>query len=111
MVLSMSRPTKHPRTGVYQLRRRVPADLVDKLGRKEITKSLGTRDPEEAKRKHAEALIELDAQWARLRRGLRPITDQEAHSLAQALGDRWFAEFKDTPSMQLYWPIEYYDGL
>lgn len=49
----MSRPHKHPRTGVYWLRERVPADLVATLGRGEVTRSLETKDPAEAKRLHA----------------------------------------------------------
>ncbi len=44
MVLRMSRPTKHPRTGVYWLRKRVPADIEVLIGRQVITKTLGTRD-------------------------------------------------------------------
>jgi hypothetical protein len=57
MALSMSRPTKHHEKGIYWVRRRVPADLVEKLGRKEITKSLGARHP--TRRKHSEMLLEL----------------------------------------------------
>lgn len=111
MVLSMSRPTKHPKTGIYWLRRRIPADLVDKLGRKEVTKSLETRDPEEAKRKHAQLLLELDAQWARLREGPRRITDREAHLLARPVGDAWFVQFETHPSDQLLWHTDIYDGM
>src|SRR6056297_3536496 len=36
MVLSMSRPTKRKTTGVYYFRKRVPADLVPIVGRREI---------------------------------------------------------------------------
>lgn len=111
MVLSMSRPTKHSRTGIYWLRRRVPADLVEKLGRKEVTKSLRTRDPDEAKRKHAEMLIELDAQWSRLREVARPITDREAHLFAKDIGDEWFEKHRENPSEQLLWHIELYEGM
>jgi integrase len=39
------------RGGAYSARLRVPADLVERIGRKELTKGLGTSDPHEAKRK------------------------------------------------------------
>jgi integrase len=39
------------RGGAYAARLRVPADLVERVGRRELTKGLGTSDPHEAKRK------------------------------------------------------------
>ena len=80
MALGMSRPFKHPKTGIYWLRRRVPQDLVGVVGHREISRSLGTRDPAEAKQKIVQALAELDAQWTSLRKGRRTITDREAHT-------------------------------
>jgi hypothetical protein len=44
MALAMSRPHKHPKTGVYWIRKRVPADLVPVVGKAEVTRSLGTKD-------------------------------------------------------------------
>lgn len=46
MVLAMSRPVKHRKTGVYWFRKRVPADIAVLTGRKEVNKTLGTKDPE-----------------------------------------------------------------
>jgi hypothetical protein len=40
------------------------------VNEREEKRSLGTRNPEEAKRRHAEALSEIEAQWAKLRRGV-----------------------------------------
>lgn len=48
MVLRVSRLTKHPKTGIYWLRKRVPTDILQLVGREIVTKSLETRDPEEA---------------------------------------------------------------
>jgi integrase len=62
----MAQPTKHPTTGIYQLRRKVPADLVAALGR-EYKRSLGTRDPEEAKRRHASQWLIADELFANAR--------------------------------------------
>ena len=59
MTLMSARPWKHPKTGVYWYRRRIPADLIDIVGRGEEKFSLRTKDPAEAKRLHAEA-SELD---------------------------------------------------
>ncbi len=64
MALPMSRPTKHRRTGVYQFRMRVPADLVAQVGREEVTRSLSTKDPVQAKRRFAEVRAEFEALWA-----------------------------------------------
>ncbi|AZO59667.1 hypothetical protein EJ078_10795 [Mesorhizobium sp. M1A.F.Ca.IN.022.06.1.1] len=128
MVLAMSRPVKHRKTGVYWFRKRLPADITALTGRKEVNKTLGTKDPEEAKRKYAEVLAEFEADCSRIRLGsadsevrkqftegsaspARPITDREAHSLAQKVHDEWLAKFYDNPSEQLHWHPDYYDGM
>jgi integrase len=49
MSLAMIRPFKHPKTGVYWLRKVVPAPLRTAVGKRELIKSLGTKDPREAK--------------------------------------------------------------
>lgn len=53
----MAQPFKHPSSGVFYLRRKVPAELKDALGR-EYKRSLKTTDPREAKRLFA-------LEWAR----------------------------------------------
>ncbi|MER9062724.1 DUF6538 domain-containing protein [Mesorhizobium sp. M0698] len=132
MVLAMSRPVKHRKTGVYWFRKRVPAEIAVLTGRKEVNKTLGTKDPEEAKRKYAEVLAEYEREWAQLRLGnhlvngsslgrpaaagadaLTPrlITDREAHLLASAVQDEWLAKFYDNPSEQLHWHTELYEGM
>lgn len=42
MVLRMALPFQHPKTGVFWLRKRVPSDLVLRLGKKEERFSLRT---------------------------------------------------------------------
>jgi integrase len=106
MVLSMARPQLHPRSGVYWLRKRVPADLVALVGRREEYFSLQTRDPEEAKRRHVDEMARLEARWAALRAGPRTITEREAHELAVEAHDRWLEEFREFPSRQTFWPTE-----
>ncbi|MBM2711035.1 tyrosine-type recombinase/integrase [Mesorhizobium caraganae] len=124
MVLAMSRPVKHRKTGVYWFRKRLPADIAALTGRKEVNKTLGTKEPEEAKRRYAEVLAEFEADCSRIRLGVghgeptqkavspaRPITDREAHSLAQTVHDEWLAKFYDNPSEQLHWHPDFYDGM
>ncbi len=82
MVLRMARPEKHPKTGVYYLRKRVPADLVALVGRPAIKRSLGTKDVSEARRLHAEALAEIEARWRNLRAGYFRPSAKQMHALA-----------------------------
>jgi hypothetical protein len=105
MALAMSRPVKHPKTGIYWLRRRVPDELRSLVGKSEEKKSLGTRDPEEAKRLHAIALVELDARWAGLRRGPQQISKREAHKLAQEVYESWLARHRENPSVKTEWHL------
>ena len=49
MALNMARPFKHPKTGVYWLRKVVPAPRRATVGQCELKGSLRTKDPEAAK--------------------------------------------------------------
>lgn len=69
MVLALARPWRHPRTGTYWFRRRVPKDLQFLLGRSEERKSLGTKEPTEARMRFLQHLLEVEERWARLRQG------------------------------------------
>lgn len=89
MVLSMARPWKHPDTGVFYLRRRVPADLVPAVGRTLVKRSLATKDPQEARTRHAEALARLEREWEALRSGPVDLTHKEV----RALVGRWYGWF------------------
>ncbi len=104
MALSMSRPWKHPKTGVYWLRKRVPDALQPLVGKQEVKRSLKTQDPTEAKQRHLQALSELEAQWANLRARPRKLTEREAHELAAIAHDRWLEIHRDNPSEQILWP-------
>ncbi len=95
MALLMTRPIKHPRTGIFLFRKRVPADLIAVIGQAEVTRSLGTRDPAEAKRRHLKVLSEIEAQWANLRAGPRTLTHEEAYELAAVVHDRWVDKTED----------------
>ncbi|MCH9050893.1 MAG: hypothetical protein IIA72_07415 [Proteobacteria bacterium] len=55
----MSYLLRDPRTGVYYHRRVVPVKLRAAVGAREIKKSLGTKDPKEAKRRNQEVGSEV----------------------------------------------------
>ena len=103
MALSMSRPWKHPKTGIFWLRKRVPKDLVSIVGKAEVSRSLETRDPAEAKTRHLQALAELEAQWANLRADPQSLTLEDIRELSSFAHDRWLAACRDTPEEQKSW--------
>jgi hypothetical protein len=87
------RPVKRPKTGVYSLRKRVPDDLRERVGKREEKRSLKTKDAAEAKLSLLQALSELEMRWANLREGPRSLSEREAHEIAQEqLVDDWARE-------------------
>ncbi|HEY6407049.1 MAG TPA: DUF6538 domain-containing protein [Ktedonobacteraceae bacterium] len=99
------------RSGVFWLRKVVPEDLRKLVGKREEKRSLQTRDPVEAKRRHAEALVEIEGRWANLRAGPKSLTEREAHQLAVAVHDRWLQQHLENPSQQTVWNIHLVDRL
>ena len=63
----MARPWKHPKTGIYWLRRGVPAELRELVGKREEKLSLKTRDPSAAKRLPAAAMAKPEERGANVR--------------------------------------------
>lgn len=82
MVLPMTRPTRHPTTGIFQFRKRVPDRLKPLVGKTEEKISLGTRDPEEAKRLHAEVALKVEARWRQLAAGPQKLSHRQAEEIA-----------------------------
>jgi len=106
MPLAMSRPWKHPKTGIYLLRKAAPDDLRKLAGKREEKVSLRTRDPAEAKLRHAAALAELEARWANLRAGPVALTQREASRFAMVAHDRWLEQYQGNPDGQTAWDID-----
>lgn len=109
MALAMSRPWKHPNTGVYWLRKRVPDELRDVLGKREEKRSLRTKDPTEAKIRHSEALLEVERRWEAVRTGRTgnaggTLSPAEAERLAASVYDRLVPENWHAPSGYNFWP-------
>jgi integrase len=103
----MARPWKHPDTGIYWLRRRVPDDLRAVLGKREEKSSLGTRDPDIAKVRHAAALAALEVRWSNLRKGPRPLDLETVRDLAAAAHARYVERSVVEPSHQIMWNTEF----
>lgn len=80
-VLPMPSPFKHPKTGVYWLRLRVPADLQAAVGKKEIKRSLKTKDPAAAKARFPTVYSQLLNEWRRLRQAPAPLSPRELSGL------------------------------
>jgi Domain of unknown function (DUF6538) len=85
MVLPMSRPWKHPKTGVYYYRRVVPAAMRPIVGKVEERRTLGTKDPRQAALRHAEVAAKVAAEWEALRQG--PSLPDLARRFVQQLHD------------------------
>lgn len=69
MVLGMSRPWKHPKTGVYLFRKAVPEIMRKLVGRVEIRRSLRTKDPREAALRHPQVTTKVALEWEALKSG------------------------------------------
>jgi hypothetical protein len=82
MVLRMANPWKHPKTGVYYLRKHVPLDVTAAVGSAVIKITLNTKDPNEARLRHLAKLTELEAQWSQLRKGVQWLADEQLEALA-----------------------------
>jgi integrase len=86
----MPQPWKHPQSGMYYLRLRVPADLRPVLGH-EYKRTLNTRSPAEAKARYPEELLAAQQAFAHAKEqaaGKELLTDRDIEQLAA----RWFRE-------------------
>lgn len=60
----IAQPFRHPDSGIYYLRRRVPDDIRQVIGKTEIRRSLNTRNHQQAKAAFAIAYAESEhARW------------------------------------------------
>ncbi|MGD9712725.1 MAG: DUF6538 domain-containing protein [Thermomicrobiales bacterium] len=95
MGLMIAAPYRHPETGIYIHRRRIPADLIkarDQLAslginvRSHLKVSLGTREPTVAKTRRNQADMAFEAVWGAwrklLREGPRKLSQREVFALS-----------------------------
>jgi integrase len=86
----MAQPFKHPDSGIYYLRRRVPEDLRPTFG-EFFKRSLKTRDPGEAKRLHGLKWDECDAVFGVARAQLNGDSLLSPRD-AMVLAGRWYQQ-------------------
>lgn len=98
MVLRMAQPRKDSRTGVYEYRKRVPEDLRPFVGKREIVKSLGTKDIGEAKVRFTKVAAEIEERFANLRAGLTHLTEHDAAIMAGEIYRKKIAANFENPS-------------
>ncbi|MBD9444105.1 DUF6538 domain-containing protein [Rhizobium sp. RHZ01] len=72
MVHLITNPTKGP-NGVYYYVKRVPKDLIAKIGKERYSISLRTKDPRGAKRLCGEMDVQKDREFRALREGPQPL--------------------------------------
>ncbi len=90
----MPHPTKL-KSGIYAYRVRVPADVAEAFGQTTIKKSLGTRDPVEAKRLFSLMHGENEAIWAQLRKGLVQLSQRQLVALSGDFYRKWMEQFHE----------------
>ena len=106
MALPMTRPTKHPKTGVYRIRMRVPLDLREVMGKSERIESLRTKDPKEAKAKEPVAKAKIRAEFNAARAASdtpRRMTQREILEQAGAWYREIVREWEDDPGPPEGW--------
>jgi integrase len=129
MPLHMPGPWKHPTTGVYYLRERIPAGLRERAvgrvipfciagqwhrvtaGSGHVKVSLRTRDNSEAKARYKEASAGLVASLEMLSKGPRRLTHKQAVALAGEAYREWMARFEEDPGASERWVREEADNL
>ncbi|TDX76218.1 hypothetical protein EDE05_117100 [Neorhizobium sp. R1-B] len=102
MVLKMSRPVKL-KSGIYHFRKRVPESLQALVGKTEEKFSLQTRDPQEAKVRHARAAAEIELRWHQLSAGRISISQKQATAIAGEIYKELVADHEDNPGKKGSW--------
>ena len=103
----MAQPFRHKTTGIFQLRRKVPTELRAVLGF-EYKRTLGTRDPAEAKAKFAAAWSQSEDAFRLARAQASGIETLNARDIQQ-LAARWFraqAQALDQTGNAAEWLVE-----
>ncbi|HEX3349377.1 MAG TPA: DUF6538 domain-containing protein, partial [Acetobacteraceae bacterium] len=107
----MTRPYPHPKTGVYWVRKVVPAALRPAVGRRELMQSLRTKDPKEARSKAPAVLAQFEAtlEAARLGGGAgRQVSLRDITALTGEWYRREWALWADEPDQ--YGPLDIAEG-
>lgn len=98
MVLRMNHPWRHPDSGIYWYRKRVPERLKPLIGKTEEKISLRTRDPEEARIEFARVSLEVQQRWRELSAGPRSLSEKQAAAIAGEIYRAMVEEHEENPS-------------
>ena len=99
MVLRMTHPWPHPKSGIFYFRKRVPKKIRHLVDDKEMEKiSLRTRDPAEAQIEFARVSLEVHERWRALSAGVRSLSEKEATGIAGEIYAELVKEHEDNPS-------------
>jgi hypothetical protein len=99
----MARPFKHPKTGVYWFRRAVPKDLRVVIGKREVLRSLRTKDATEARIAHGTVAAEVEAHWKALRSPAQSLSNREIVALAGAFYVEITSQLSNEPGSEETW--------
>jgi hypothetical protein len=66
MVCALGTPKRHPESGIYLFRKRVPERLKTAVGKSEIEFLLRTRDPVVARIRNLEETARLEREWSQI---------------------------------------------
>ena|SRR5208283_255230 len=103
MALAMTRPYQHPKTGVYWVRKVVPAPLRPIVGKRELVASLGTKDPADAKVKAAPVIQRFESIIAAARNGGSRLTPDDLEGICQQWYRAALAEWWEKPGQPSEW--------
>lgn len=120
MVILMARPTKHPATGTFYYRGRVPADLVHQLKGTKVRVTVGddsavvtlsghckvslqTKEPADAKSRNAQVEGQLQTIWDAARKGARHLDFDQVCALAGELYRETVSEHEREPGSPADW--------
>ena len=108
MAMRMLTPWKNPRSENLWFRRRVPANLVVFMGRREIKFSLGTSDSELAKLRCQEENVKLERMWHELLNGrtYTVLSQRQISALAGELYRETVAAHRENPGRPFEWEAE-----
>ncbi|NEJ96257.1 MULTISPECIES: DUF6538 domain-containing protein [Rhizobium] len=119
----MASPMRRKGSTFIQFRKRIPKDVISKVSgvilaipiggevshlvvganAAEITCSLRTRDPREAKERHTTAAAYLDGVWQSLREGPKRLTQKQIAALAGEVYRGTLKQFEDDPGDPSIW--------
>jgi integrase len=110
MGFRMASPWKHP-TGVYYFRQRVPADVVDQVGRSIEKVSLRTKNEREAIGKFRIIAAEHQARWDEMRKGEQSFTHRQCVALSKEIYDDFLIQRETGKPIQGFIGLPIFLGL